>query len=77
MDAYIIDAVRTPFGRYRGGLAATRTDDLAAAPLRELVRRNAGLDPALVDDVDLRQHQRRGRENRNVGRMAASSPTSR
>ncbi len=71
MDAYIIDAVRTPFGRYRGGLAATRTDDLAAAPLRELVRRNAGLDPALVDDVVYGNTNGAGEENRNVGRMAA------
>ena len=51
MDAYILDAVRTPFGRYRGGLSAVRTDDLAALPLRELVRRNPALDPAEIDDV--------------------------
>jgi acetyl-CoA acyltransferase len=71
MDAYILDAVRTPFGRYRGGLAGTRTDDLAAAPLRELVRRNAGLDPAAIDDVVYGNTNGAGEENRNVGRMAA------
>ena len=77
MDAYILDAVRTPFGRYRGGLAATRTDDLAAAPLRELVRRNAGLDPALRRRRRLRQHQRRGRgepQRRPDGRPARRPP---
>jgi acetyl-CoA acyltransferase len=71
MDAYILDAVRTPFGRYRGGLSATRTDDLAALPLRELVRRNPGLDPAAVDDVIYGNTNGAGEENRNVARMAA------
>jgi acetyl-CoA acyltransferase len=71
MDAYILDAVRTPFGRYRGGLAAIRTDDLAALPLRELVRRNTGLDPAAIDDVIYGNTNGAGEENRNVARMAA------
>ena len=71
MDAYILDAVRTPFGRYRGGLAAIRTDDLAALPLRELVRRNPALDPAAIDDVVYGNTNGAGEENRNVGRMAA------
>ena len=71
MDAYILDAVRTPFGRYRGGLSAIRTDDLAALPLRELVRRQPGLDPADIDDVVYGNTNGAGEENRNVGRMAA------
>ncbi len=71
MDAYLLDAVRTPFGRYRGGLSRIRTDDLAALPLRELVRRNPGLDPAAIDDVVYGNTNGAGEENRNVGRMAA------
>ncbi len=71
MDAYLLDAVRTPFGRYRGGLSAVRTDDLAALPLRELVRRNPALDPAEIDDVVYGNTNGAGEENRNVGRMAA------
>ena len=71
MDAYLIDAVRTPFGRYRGGLSGIRTDDLAAAPVRELVSRHADLDPASIDDVLLGNTNGAGEENRNVGRMAA------
>ena len=70
MDAYLLDAVRTPFGRYRGGLSAVRTDDLAALPLRELVRRNPALDPAEIDDVVYGNTNGAGEENRNVGRMA-------
>ncbi|MGH3345256.1 MAG: thiolase family protein, partial [Carbonactinosporaceae bacterium] len=70
MDAYIIDAVRTPFGRYRGGLSGVRTDDLAAIPIAELVRRNAELDPALIDDVILGDTNGAGEDNRNVARMA-------
>ncbi len=71
MDAYILDAVRTPFGRYRGGLSAVRTDDLAAMPVAELLRRHPGLDPVRVDDVILGNTNGAGEENRNVGRMAA------
>ncbi|MGH3329475.1 MAG: 3-oxoadipyl-CoA thiolase, partial [Streptomycetales bacterium] len=71
MDAYILDAVRTPFGRYRGGLSGVRTDDLAAIPVAELVRRHAELDPALIDDVILGDTNGAGEDNRNVARMAA------
>src|SRR5688572_21091842 len=71
MDALLIDAVRTPFGRYRGGLSGIRTDDLAAAPIGELMRRHPDLDPAAVDDVLLGNTNGAGEENRNVGRMAA------
>ena len=48
--AYIVDYIRTPFGRYGGRLASIRTDDLAAAPIRALLDRNPGLDPSSVDD---------------------------
>lgn len=71
MDAYLLDAVRTPFGRHRGGLSGIRTDDLAAAPIAELVRRNPELDPARIDDVVLGDTNGAGEDNRNVARMAA------
>jgi acetyl-CoA acyltransferase len=70
-DAYLIDAVRTPFGRHRGGLAGIRTDDLAALPLVELLERHPGLDPARIDDVILGDTNGAGEDNRNVARMAA------
>jgi acetyl-CoA acyltransferase len=68
---YLLDAVRTPFGRNRGGLAHVRTDDLAALPIAELVRRHAALDPATIDDVYYGNTNGAGEENRNVARMAA------
>src|SRR5919201_1781741 len=71
MDVLILDAVRTPFGRYRGGLSHIRTDDLAALPIAELTKRQPGLDPARVDDVLLGDTNGAGEDNRNVGRMAA------
>ncbi|GLZ77281.1 acetyl-CoA acetyltransferase [Actinorhabdospora filicis] len=71
MDAYLIDAVRTPFGKFRGGLASVRTDDLAALPITELIARNPALDPAEIDDVLLGDANGAGEDNRNVARMAA------
>ncbi|HLV59178.1 MAG TPA: thiolase family protein [Natronosporangium sp.] len=71
MDAYLIDAVRTPFGRHRGGLSGIRTDDLAAIPLAALLARHPGLNPARVDDVILGDTNGAGEDNRNVARMAA------
>ncbi|HEY1488188.1 MAG TPA: thiolase family protein [Micromonosporaceae bacterium] len=71
MDAYLIDAVRTPFGKHRGGLAGIRTDDLAALPITELMRRHPDLDPATIDDVILGDTNGAGEDNRNVARMAA------
>jgi acetyl-CoA acyltransferase len=72
VDAYLLDAVRTPFGRHRGGLAGIRTDDLAALPIAELIRRHPGLvDPDRVDDVILGDTNQAGEDNRNVARMAA------
>jgi acetyl-CoA acyltransferase len=69
-EAYIVDGIRTPIGRYGGALSGVRTDDLAAVPLRELVRRNAGVDWAMVDDVVYGCANQAGEDNRNVARMA-------
>ncbi|MDX8352967.1 3-oxoadipyl-CoA thiolase [Cognatiyoonia sp. IB215182] len=71
MSAYILDAVRTPIGRYGGALSSVRTDDLAALPIAELVKRNEGIDFAQVDDVILGDANQAGEDNRNVARMAA------
>ncbi|GGX00274.1 thiolase family protein [Streptomyces chartreusis] len=68
---YIVDAVRTPFGRYGGSLAPVRPDDLAAHAIRELLGRTPGLDPSRVEDVYFGNANGAGEENRNVGRMAA------
>jgi acetyl-CoA acyltransferase len=68
--AFICDAVRTPFGRYGGSLAAVRTDDLAAVPLKALVERNANVDWGTVDDVVYGCANQAGEDNRNVARMA-------
>ena len=70
-EAYICDAVRTPIGRYGGALAAVRTDDLAALPIAALLKRNAGLDPAAVEEVLLGCANQAGEDNRNVARMAS------
>ena len=70
MDAYLIDAARTPFGKHRGGLSGVRTDDLAALPIVELIKRHSGLDPARLDDVILGDTNGAGEDNRNVARMA-------
>ncbi|MFF7686840.1 thiolase family protein [Streptomyces syringium] len=69
-DVYIVDAVRTPVGKYGGALAAVRPDDLAAHVVRALVRRTPDLDPARIDDVVLGNANGAGEENRNVARMA-------
>ena len=69
-QAFICDAIRTPIGRYGGALAAIRTDDLAAIPIRALVERNAGVDWAALDDVIYGCANQAGEDNRNVGRMA-------
>jgi acetyl-CoA acetyltransferase family protein len=70
-QAYIYEAVRTPFGRYGGALAGVRPDDLAAHALRALLERVSGLDPGLIDDVILGNANGAGEENRDVARMAA------
>ncbi|MFF3144485.1 thiolase family protein [Streptomyces sp. NPDC057927] len=68
---YIVDAVRTPIGRYNGALASVRPDDLAAHALRELLARTPALDPSRIEDVYLGNANGAGEENRNVARMAA------
>lgn len=70
-QAWLIDAVRTPFGKNRGALAAIRTDDLGALPIRELIARHPSLDPALIEDVHYGNTNGAGEENRNVARMVA------
>ncbi|HEY7176377.1 MAG TPA: thiolase family protein [Micromonosporaceae bacterium] len=70
MDAYLIDAVRTPFGKHRGGLSGIRTDDLAALPIVELTKRMPALDPVRIDDVIFGDTNGAGEDNRNVARMA-------
>ncbi|NEY31836.1 acetyl-CoA C-acyltransferase [Streptomyces sp. PRKS01-65] len=70
-DVYLVDAVRTPIGKYNGSLASVRPDDLAAHAIRELMARTPGLDPARVEDVYFGNANGAGEENRNVGRMAA------
>ncbi|MEK9946856.1 MAG: 3-oxoadipyl-CoA thiolase [Alphaproteobacteria bacterium] len=69
-DAFICDSIRTPIGRYGGGLSGVRTDDLAATPLTELMRRNPDVDWAQVDDVLYGCANQSGEDNRNVARMA-------
>ncbi|MET9406376.1 thiolase family protein [Streptomyces sp. NPDC002935] len=70
-DVYIVDAVRTPVGKYGGSLAAVRPDDLAAHAIRELLARTPDLDPSRIEDVYFGNANGAGEENRNVGRMAA------
>ncbi|HJE60737.1 MAG TPA: thiolase family protein [Nocardiopsis listeri] len=78
-DVHVLDAVRTPFGRYGGALSGTRPDDLAAHVVRALIGRAPDLDPATLDEVLLGNANGAGEENRNVARMAtllAGLPTS-
>ena len=70
-NAYIIDAIRTPFGRYAGGLAPVRTDDLGALPIKALIERNPSVNWEQVDDVIYGCANQAGEDNRNVGRMSA------
>ena len=69
-DAFICDAIRTPFGRYGGALSSIRTDDLGAIPLAELMKRNPKVDWAALDDVVYGCANQAGEDNRNVARMA-------
>ena len=70
-NAYIIDAVRTPFGRYGGGLAPVRADDLGAVPIQALIERHPELNFEKIDDVIYGCANQAGEDNRNVGRMSA------
>jgi acetyl-CoA acetyltransferase family protein len=77
--AYVVDAVRTPFGRYGGALAGVRPDDLAAHALTALIERNDGLEPEMIDELVYGDANQAGEDNRNVARMAgllAGLPTS-
>jgi 3-oxoadipyl-CoA thiolase len=69
-EVFICDAIRTPVGRYGGSLAAVRADDLAAIPLKAILERNSGIDPAHIDDVIMGCANQAGEDNRNVARMA-------
>jgi acetyl-CoA acyltransferase len=70
-QAYIVDAIRTPFGRYGGSLSSVRTDDLGAIPLAALMARNPQVDWALLDDVIYGCVNQAGEDNRNVAHMAS------
>lgn len=70
-DAFICDGVRTPVGRYGGGLSGVRADDLGAVPLRALLDRHPQLDPECIDDVIFGCANQAGEDNRNVARMAS------
>ena len=69
-QAYIVDALRTPIGRYGGSLSSVRTDDLGAVPLRALMAKHPNLDWAAIDDVLYGCANQAGEDNRNVARMA-------
>ncbi len=69
--AYIVDAVRSPIGRYGGALSSVRPDDLLALMLRSLLTRNPTVDPAAVEDVIAGATNQAGEDNRDVARMAA------
>jgi acetyl-CoA acyltransferase len=70
-QAFICDAIRTPFGRYGGALSSVRTDDLAALPIQALMQRNSQVDWAALTDVLYGCANQAGEDNRNVARMAA------
>ncbi len=70
-DAYICDAIRTPIGRYGGGLSSVRPDDLGAIPIKALMQRNAGVDWNRVDDVWFGCANQAGEDNRDVARMSS------
>jgi 3-oxoadipyl-CoA thiolase len=70
-DVFICDAIRTPIGRFGGGLSTVRADDLAALPIKALMERNPSVDWNAVDEVFLGCANQAGEDNRNVARMAA------
>lgn len=70
-DALIIDAIRTPIGRFGGALSSIRADDLGALPMRALMERNPGIDWTLIDDIFYGCANQAGEDNRNVARMSA------
>lgn len=70
-SVYVIDAVRTPIGKYAGTLSAVRPDDLAALVIKAILQRNPKINPDLIEEVVLGAANQAGEDNRNVGRMAA------
>ena len=68
---YVVDAVRTPIGKYGGSLSSLRPDDLLAHVIAELLKRNPSVDPSQVEDVVAGAANQSGEDNRNVARMAA------
>ncbi len=71
MEAYIIDGIRTPIGKLKGALSPIRADDLAAIPIKELIKRNPEIDLKAIEDVILGCANQAGEDNRNVARMAS------
>ena len=69
-EVFIVDGIRTPIGNFGGSLSIVRTDDLAALVIRELIKRNSGVDPAEIGDVILGCANQAGEDNRNVARMS-------
>ena len=69
-EAFVCDAIRTPFGRYGGVLSSLRPDDLGAIPIRALMQRNPQVDWAALDDVVFGCANQAGEDNRNVARMS-------
>lgn len=70
-EAYLVDGIRTPIAKFRGSLSAVRADDLAAMVIKELIKRNPGVDPGKIDDVIMGCANQAGEDNRNVARMAS------
>ncbi len=70
-DVYVVDAVRTPIGRYGGALSSVRPDDLLAHVIKKLLERNQSVDVAAIEDVIAGDANQAGEDNRNVARMAA------
>ncbi len=71
LDAFICDAIRTPIGRYGGGLSAVRADDLGAIPIAALLARNTNLNPVSIEDLAYGCANQAGEDNRNVARMSS------
>ena len=70
MDAYLVDGVRTPIGKFGGTLSTLRADDLAALPIKALLQNHPNLDPQAIGDVLMGCANQAGEDNRNVARMA-------
>src|SRR4051794_41608752 len=78
-EVFVVDAVRTPVGRFGGAFAGVRPDDLGAVVIKALLERNRSLDPARIDEVCFGAANQSGEDNRNVARMSsllAGFPTS-